>query len=153
MDKGAWSEKSRKGYNLEDAVARSTVQVRVVLLSFWLAKSIHRLLEYYLCYSLFCCCCCCLLYEGISESVDGDIHRAGQRGHVEREVAGLGAQVPGPAVLPPGVHAHALPARRATHPSQRHPLRPCCQQKPPRPPLPILSCRALEELMMIQSVP
>jgi hypothetical protein len=35
------------------------------------------------------------------------------------EVGGVGAQVPGPAVLPPGVHAVALVPRRAAHPGQR----------------------------------
>ncbi|SPT19447.1 unnamed protein product [Triticum aestivum] len=94
MDKGAWSEQSRKGYNLVDAVTRCTV-------------------------------------EGVSKRVDGDLHRAGQRGDVEREVGGLGAQVPGPAVLPPGVHADALRPRRAPRADQRDPLRPRCQQEPP----------------------
>jgi hypothetical protein len=49
------------------------------------------------------------------------------------EVEGLGAQVPGPAVLPPGVHAVALVPRRAAHPGQRTPLRP--RRRPPPPPV------------------
>ena len=67
--------------------------------------------------------------------MDGGSDRAGQRGDVEHEVGGVGAAVPGPAVLPPGVHADALAARRAPHPGQRAPLRPRRHHPtpPPRP--------------------
>jgi hypothetical protein len=70
---------------------------------------------------------------GVPERVDGGSDRAGQRGHVEHEVGGVGAQVPGPAVLPPRVHAVALVPRRAAHPGQRTPLRP--RRRPPPPPV------------------
>jgi hypothetical protein len=56
--------------------------------------------------------------------VDGGSGGAGQRGHVEHEVGGVGAPVPRPAVLPPGVDADALVPRRAPHPGQRGPLWP-----------------------------
>ncbi|KAF7003026.1 hypothetical protein CFC21_018409 [Triticum aestivum] len=125
MDKGAWSEESRKGYNLVDAVTRCTVQVGFSFFSFMLSGGIKILSMCFYSPILLLVC------EGVSERVDGDLHRAGQRGDVEREVGGLGAQVPGPAVLPPGVHAGALRPRRAHRADQRDPLRPRCQQEPP----------------------
>lgn len=83
--------------------------------------------------------------------MDRDLHRAGQRGHVEREVGGLGAQVPGPAVLPPGVHADALRPRRAPPPDQRPPLRPRYQQEPSAI-LSVLSSRWQGMIQLYQSI-
>ena len=64
------------------------------------------------------------LCAGIPERVDGGSGGAGQRGHVEHEVGGVGAPVPGPTVLPPAEHADALAPRRAPHPGQCAPLLP-----------------------------
>lgn len=77
--------------------------------------------------------------EGVPEIVDGDLDRAGQRGDVEPEVGGLGAEVPGTAVLPPGVHADALVPRRAPIAGERAPVRPRRQQTQPHPILSVLS--------------